>query len=298
MASRPDGGACHFLRDLRCSCHDVRPATCAEFPIVAHASDRLQLSLVLGCPGVELAALDRWAEGVPPDAPADGLETELAAVAREVERALAEGELARAARRWHRLRASIRRSSGGARGSDPRAPLYPVSEDLIPTDLAKAQLLDTEGDRIDLDGLPLAYDARWGRLAWRSHPGGVEFLSLEATGGAGPAREVLPLPARSPGLDGPARLRLRGYLGYRLARDQSLGTAYEELRSTGESQVSLRDVLLADLQSTAGQVLSLAILRRALTTDRRGPLTREDIDLGIRATDMDALDRPTVGLRL
>lgn len=265
---------------------------------MAHASSRLQLSLVLGCPGVDLDALDRWAGGPGADGPAKGLDTELAAVAHEIERASAEGELERASQRWRRLETRVRRATKGRGAPDPRSQLYPVSEELIPVELAGRDALQFEEQTADLDDLPMAYDARWGRLAWREHPGGVEFLSLEEAGGTGPAREVLPWPGRSPGLEGPAKLRLRGYLGYLLARDQTLGRAYEALLAPQRSFGSMFEVLCGELRATAAHVLGLAVLRRALTSGRRGPLECGDIDLGIRATDMDLLDRPTAGFRL
>ena len=42
----------------------------------------------------------------------------------------------------------------------------------------------------------------------------------------------------------------------------------------------------------------MAVLRHALGGGASGSLPMEAVDLGIRATDMELLDRPTLGLRL
>ncbi|HTT15724.1 MAG TPA: YkgJ family cysteine cluster protein, partial [Thermoplasmata archaeon] len=57
LSARPDGGACQFLANLRCGVHAQRPAPCREFPITVHLGERLQASVVLSCPGLDLRRL-------------------------------------------------------------------------------------------------------------------------------------------------------------------------------------------------------------------------------------------------
>ena len=147
-----------------------------------------------------------------------------------------------------------------------------------------------------LESLPMFHDPALGRVAWRPHTGGVEFLSLRESGGIAQHLGVFASPTRSPGLDAPSRSLLLGYLRYVLERDATIGAAYDHLL---EADPALpEEVVAEDLTLIANQVVRLAVLRRALTSDRRGELTVKDLENGIRATDMDILDRPTVGLRL
>ncbi len=298
IASRPNGGACHFLEATRCRCHRVRPATCAEFPLTAHAAGRVQVSLVLGCPGVSLEGLDPWADGVGSGPSAHGLASELATITHEIELASTSGEIARAAQRWSLLERRVQRRTGRAGDGDPRATLYPISDAVVPTKLSSPEFLEGVEPEEALEKLPLAYDTTWGRLSWRPVAGGVEFLALEETGGVRPRREVLPVPTRSPGLETDALRRLKGYLGYVLARDETLGTAYSAYLESDGRGVPLSELLFAQLHATAVQVVRMALLRRSLAGDGHGVLRPGDVDRGIRATDMQLLDAPTAGLRL
>ncbi len=45
-------GACHFLKDLRCQIHDVRPRPCRQFPVQIHLLRRVQINANLACPGI------------------------------------------------------------------------------------------------------------------------------------------------------------------------------------------------------------------------------------------------------
>lgn len=298
ISSRPNGGACHFLESTRCRCHRVRPATCAEFPLTAHASSRVQVSLVLGCPGVSLEGLDTWADGVGSGVPAYGLGSELSTITHEIELASAAGEIARAAQRWKLMQRRVQRRTRRAGDDDPRAALYPIPDAVVPTELSVPESVEGIETAEALEQLPLAYDPTWGRLSWRPAAGGVEFLSLEEPGGVGPRREVLPVPTRSPGLNAEALRRLKGYLGYVLARDETLGTAYSAYLESDDRSVPLSELLTTELHATAVQVVRMAHLRRSLAGEGRGVLRPGDIDRGIRATDMQLLDGPTAGLRL
>ncbi len=46
-------GACHFLKNMRCQIHDIRPRPCRNFPVQVHLLRRVQLNANLACPGIE-----------------------------------------------------------------------------------------------------------------------------------------------------------------------------------------------------------------------------------------------------
>jgi len=293
IASRPEGGACYFLREERCRCHAVRPATCGEFPLTAHVGHRVQVSVVVTCPGVDLSTLARRGEGTPLGPLSSDLHSEVEYVDLEVKHAETTGQLRWASQRHRSVERRLRREGSWQSEEEVRARLRPRLDELIPTALPEEPPPDEEEE---LESLPLFYDPAFGRVAWRPHTGGVEFLSLEETGGVRKHLGVLAPPTRSPGLDRPSRTLLRGYLGYVLERDATISAAYQQLLD-GEPGLP-EQVVAEDLRMIAGQVLGLALLRRALTSDRRGELAVHDVENGIRATDMDILDRPTAGLRL
>ncbi|MFO7618125.1 MAG: YkgJ family cysteine cluster protein, partial [Thermoplasmata archaeon] len=45
-------GACHFLRDRRCTIHDLRPSSCRQFPVHLHSLTGIQLNANLSCRGI------------------------------------------------------------------------------------------------------------------------------------------------------------------------------------------------------------------------------------------------------
>ncbi|MCI4354163.1 MAG: YkgJ family cysteine cluster protein, partial [Thermoplasmata archaeon] len=87
IPSRADGGACSMLVRNRCSVHAARPGPCAEFPLSSHLSDRIQVSVVLSCPGLRLDALRGPA--VPRDGAAPRIDTSLSSELEAVRRAVA-----------------------------------------------------------------------------------------------------------------------------------------------------------------------------------------------------------------
>jgi Fe-S-cluster containining protein len=293
IASRPEGGACYFLREGRCGCHGVRPATCGEFPLTAHVGERIQVSVVLSCPGVDLSALSSWGTGAPLGPVSPDLASEIEFMNREVAHAEATGQLRWAARRRRNVEHRLRRKASWQSEEEVRVRLRPQIDRLVPTELPPPDLPEEEEA---LASLPMFYDSAYGRVAWRPHPGGMEFFTLRETGGVDRHLGVLASPTQSPGLDGSGTTMLRGYLAYLLERDATFGTMYDYLLEAEPTRPEL--ALTDELQSIAGQVIRMACLRRALTSDRRGELSSRDIEDGIRATDMDILDRPAVGLRL
>ncbi|MGC2289463.1 MAG: YkgJ family cysteine cluster protein [Thermoplasmata archaeon] len=293
IASRAEGGACHFLQGERCRCHDARPATCGEFPLTVHVGQRVQVAVVLTCPGVDLSALGRRGEGTPVGPLSSDFSSEVESVRSEVSHAETTGQLRWALQRRRNVERRLRRVGSWQSEEEVRARLRPKLDGAIPTELRPLVLLEEDEE---LESLPMFYEPTLGRVAWRPHPGGTEFLSLREAGGIARHLEVLASPSRSPGLDAPARAMLRGYLAYVLERDATISAAYHSL--LGQEPALPEQVVASDLQMVADQVVRLAVLRRALTSGQRGELSSQDVENGIRATDMDILDRPTAGLRL
>jgi Fe-S-cluster containining protein len=290
LAARPGGGACQFLNDLRCRIHSARPAPCREFPISVHIGTRLQATLVLSCPGLGLAPLRSYgsADG---SASGSGLETELASVRRRLTPAVAR-RLIEAERRRRRLvrelesqgrwidEEEVRRQLGGR-------PLIPPLEEYAPGELPSVE----EG----LELLPMYYDGRAGPVALAQGLGGWEALELSAEGSSSPVGLAVP-PDRPPSLDRAAEMLLTGYLRYWLARDSFLAAVHLGMLSTSEGTVV--EAVLEDLHSIGSTVLARGAVRAKLRGEDGTRLSVADVELGIRGTDQDWLDRPTWGSRL
>jgi Fe-S-cluster containining protein len=293
IASRPEGGACHFLREQRCACHAERPATCGEFPLTTNVGGRIQVSLVLSCPGVELTPLLRRASGAPLGEMSPDLQSEVRFVREEIRQAERSGQLRWAVQRRRSVERRLRRTGQWQAEEEVRERIRPHLEDFVPLELTPPEVPE---EPEPLSSLPMFYDPEFGRVAFRAHPAGIEFVTLRENGGIDRHLGAFNSPTRSPGLDAQARSLLWGYVSYLLDRDAIFGIAYHYLLEgkTGSPE----SVMAAELRSAADQVIRLAALRRALTSDRRGALNQMDIEKGIRATDMDLLDRPTSGFRL
>jgi hypothetical protein len=293
IASRPEGGACHFLRDSRCGCHSVRPATCAEFPLVVHASGRVQVSVVLTCPGVDLGTLPLWSEGVPSVQLSTDLAGELAATHQEVLRAESAGEVHQALIIRRQTERRLGRQGRWQPEDEIRGRLRSRLLSLIPSELP---LEEEPTEEEELESLPLFYEPGVGRVARRPRAGGLEFLSLREEGGIAAHLGVLAPPGRAPALEPAGAAMLHGYLRYLLERDTTIAAVYLRLL---EGDEGLPDQGVEnDLREAAGQVLLMATLRRALVSGRRGALSAADIENGVRAVDMDLLDRPATDRRL
>ncbi len=287
VPSHANGGACTFLATNRCSVHAARPGPCAEFPLSAHAGPRVQLTLVLSCPGVDLDPLadpERSARGGPPD---PSLGSELAAVRRAV-RSLDPADRNRAERSWARaLRglgldtASIETARSRLRTDLP----MPRPDDLAAVPVPE----ESEG----LDRLPLFFDARYGRVALAGGDEGVELLALREGGGIERRLASFAYPDHLPRIGAEGDRLLRGYLAYVLERDGFVGAALDRTEARGED--GLIDRCREDLRELGAAVVSRAVYRTWLDGGSAEGLDADAIASGIRATDADYLDRATVG---
>jgi len=290
VAARPDGGACQFLTGLRCGIHETRPAPCREFPISVHVGTRLQATVVLSCPGLRLEPLLAGGSAVAP-LPFSGLDAELASMRRRVTPAV-ERRRTEAERRRRRI---VRELEGQGRWVDEEEVrrqlgnrrLIPRPEEYSPEDPPVAE----EG----LEFLPIYFDGRAGPVALAQGLGGWEALELSPEGGSRPLGIAVP-PDRPPAIDRDAEALLAGYLRYWLARDGLLAAAHVGMLSTLEGTVV--DATLDDLHAIASSVLARGAVRAKLRGEDGARLTVGDVELGIRATDQDWLDRPTWGTRL
>jgi Fe-S-cluster containining protein len=291
LAARPDGGACQFLRSVRCTVHEARPHPCVEFPVSVHVGTRAQATLVLACPGVELAPLAGFAGSPTGEAPV-GFEEELGSAERRLPlvspRALGE------ARRRHRtLRRRLERDDRWVPEPEVRATLgarlpLPTDADFPAPDPPPAE----EG----LEFLPLFFDGRAGPVALAGTDGNWELLELAPEGGVRAHLGQIPPPDRLPPLTDDAARLLEGYLRYHLARDAFLAAELVEMVEAEEGSVD--EWVGTGLRALGATVVSRGLVRAKLRRDVDGPLTADDIADGIRATDFEALDRPTWGLRL
>ncbi|HKV90581.1 MAG TPA: hypothetical protein VJQ43_05220, partial [Thermoplasmata archaeon] len=255
---------------------------CAEFPVTVHVSDRAQATLVLSCPGLDPTGLDRWADGPPSSLPPTGLEGELRAARAEWDRTGSSKELAR-----HRVRYRGRDSGGPIEAG--RARLHhelslPRAEDFPPEPPPEASG--------NLAELPLTFSESLGIVAFAGHPAGWS-LHRFSEGGAEPvpltvANPPDSLPGRTPGGD----RRLRAYLHYLVERDDAFDTVLAGEAPPGP----LVEHVAGDLVRTGATVLARAFVLQRLHGGH-GPLDETDVWLGIRATDAEWLDRPTVGRR-
>ncbi|MGA8276040.1 MAG: YkgJ family cysteine cluster protein [Thermoplasmata archaeon] len=291
LRAHPNGGACGLLQDLRCSAHGARPHPCREFPIHVHLGTRLQASLVLSCPGVELDSLlegASYAQRAPPV----GFESELASVERRVGPALAR-RLSEAGRRRGRLARALEREGRWVDENDVRRILrsrvphpgpadYPVPDPPLADD--------------GLELLPLYFDGRAGPVALAVGLGGWEALELRPSGGVERHLGVVPPPSSPPSLAPPAEKLLTGYLRYFLERDLLFASVLPRMAEVGEGTVT--DWVEEELRGIGAIVVSRAIVRSKLNGVGVEPLTATTLADGIRATDQDLMDVPTWGDRL
>ena len=219
-----------------------------------------------------------------------GLEEELAHVRTEFEKAPIAGWIANHRRRENAL---IRTMEREGRWEDPEhlrqrllgAPPFPDPDD-FPVTLPPSE---EEG----VENLPLFFEEGIGVVALAGREEGYDALLLQESGGVRSRLGTFSPPDKRPELDGDGLRLLEGYLRLVIRRDQLIWAAYAELRNVPEA--TLGELAEEIVREAASQVLSRAVVRarlKGMTGDR---LTREDVARGVRATDSDLLDLPTLG---
>ncbi len=288
VRSYPDGGACRLLSEDRCIAHLVRPLVCSSFPVEPYAGRRSwQPSVVLSCPGLSLAPLDDWAQGVVPSEPASGLDLELRSARRRALRPRAVAVPVTAAAERRRWEARLRRRGQWVD--------YDVLRTTIAAGVAKIDDVELPGEEPpDLsDGrelLPIFYDGRSGPVSLAAHPLGWSLDKLSPRGGVARSLGVFPIPTEVPEIDDSAARRLAGYLVYWLHRDQLIDEALLAASTDAQSR-PLETWVRSELAWIRATVLSRAVVRAHAVGEYTRILDRAAIDRGIMASDADLLDR-------
>jgi Fe-S-cluster containining protein len=290
LASHPDGGACKLLTDRRCSAHTARPHPCREFPLTIHVGDRLQATVVLSCPGVDLAGL----QGAPVSSRSgpEGFDSELAAVRARIEPSTAR-RMDVSRRRRQRIVRLLDNSGRWEEEEDVRRLLrdsipLPADEDF--------PALEPPSEDDGMDRLPLFFDGRAGPVALSAGLGGWELHELSPNGGFVRSLGVVPPPEEPPPLTSDASELLVGYLRYWLERDAFFGALHYDMLEGADGTVS--EWAAEELRSIGAVTLARAELRAKIARGEVDRLTPVDVANGIRATDQDLLDRESWGERL
>jgi hypothetical protein len=293
ISDRGDGGACYLLEGGRCRAHSARPFPCREFPLSAHIGDRVQVSAILGCPGLDLSRFLDWADGRAPRRAPQGLDSELEAVLDQLEPGPIDLTIAQAQRRFRSVVARLERRGLWEEPTAIRRAVHPELLELVRAAFPPEDPPDREEG---IAALPLFRDSRFGVVATAQHPGGWEFLSLSESGGDPASLNVLPPPSRCPELAADGERALRAYLEYLLARDQTYFQAADRVDPHGDG--GLLEEVAWDLGEIGALVVSRASARQTLRGVDPGPLDAATVLDGVRATDAEVVDRPSLGVRL
>jgi Fe-S-cluster containining protein len=288
IASRPFGGACHFLRSTRCGIRPQRPAPCRMFPITVHLGERAQASIVLSCPGV---SLDRLVDG--PGAPAGSLASELEAVRGQL--ALeGEGRMAKL-KEEHRRRRAARGGEGSAEEEAERLRqrMRRWLSLVEPTSMTRTAPPPVS---IGIERLPLVFSGT--ERPWAMATRGRRWTLLELTAEGEPPREhwATSPPDRLPSIPDEARRLWKGYLNYWIERDQLIG--FVEAGFPDADEEKLGELLPSSLEEIGSTVLSRAWLLARARGSPAQSLSLSDVADGIRASDMDLLDQLSWGEQL
>ncbi len=291
LPTRPNGGACVLLRGDRCTAHAARPFPCRTYPLQAHVGRRLQVTLVLACPGLDLGALATWAAPGGARAGPRGFESELGALAEEGAQAPLLAWMRDASDEERRLLRRIAHHAGPEDPEEVRARLRRTPGGPDPT---QQLCLPPPGEDAPLEELPVLFHGQYGRVALRSTDVETyELLGLHENGTPPERLAEIPLPEELPRLDPEAAELLGGYQRYLVDRDHLLWSTYLEMSSGRPGALS--DELAANLTEATTEAL-----RRASVLARFGGadgdrLGAEELLAGIRAVDSELLDRPTLG---
>jgi Fe-S-cluster containining protein len=290
IASHGDGGGCELLSDNRCGAHGARPHPCREFPLTAHVGQRLQVTVVLSCPGVDFSVLGTPRTGT--RATSSGFTEELAALRERMDASTAR-RLENSQRRRRKIVRFLSAESRWQEETDVRAEVerslpLPTAEDFPVPEPPTAD----EG----LSQLPLFFDGRAAPVALAEGLGGWELLELSPQGGVARSLGIVPPPDRMPSLTAEATRLLQGYLRYWLRRDALFGAVHVEMLRVPDGR-TVRESVEQELREIGALVLARAEVRAKLRRDPVDRLSAVDLADGIRATDQDLLDRDSWGDR-
>ncbi|MCI4369685.1 MAG: YkgJ family cysteine cluster protein, partial [Thermoplasmata archaeon] len=219
VRSRPEGGACHFLSDLKCRAYAGRPFPCRTFPVSVHLASRAQATVVLGCPGLPLDPL-RSPPGHRSARGPKGLDEELSLL----EAALAEDPGRGWRKQWVRNLKAMGLSEIEAADAQDPAPLQArlAQDPPMPTD-ADMRRVDLPSVEEGVEGFPLFWEEGTGVVAIGRRGEDWEAVSLKESGGVRAELGRFLAPDHLPRLEAGAEALLKGYLSYVARRDLSFG---------------------------------------------------------------------------
>ncbi len=309
------GGACHFLRDRRCTIYEKRPKFCRQFPVRIHALHRIQLNANLACPGVTMGgnSLSVFGSGILDGIEEIELEVSLRNVGDRLQwfrencrnrgifhppeelRVVGEGLLRTLERPDGIGRTLAFANSEPEIGTiSPEEVLNLIEETDAPGDLEDIAL-DGNYSLLELEDtawLPVYVDADLQWNALRSGSGQIHWMTLQEDG---ELTTVKAFALEETGLLSPDPQALRTLARYAAlinSRDHFLGYAYH-VCAIQKFQYDMMTVYLGLLATTM-----LDVWWRAGVVGKVIGKSHLDSDLaweGIRAYDMNCLALPTMG---
>lgn len=145
-----------------------------------------------------------------------------------------------------------------------------------------------------LEELPIFHDRDHGVVGIGSERDGWSLQPLAERGGRPPPLGSFRVETEPPQLGASARAALAGYLRYVAERDATIWTVLEDA-SPRSTLPELEVRTGADLLAIASTVVARAALRAAAAGGDPRHLKEEELLDGVRATDAECLDRPTLG---
>ncbi len=309
-------GACHFLKDRRCTIHEQRPAFCRQFPVHVHALHRIQLNGNLSCRGITLgdSTLLKHGEEVLSSISQEHMDQVMAEVSQRLSQFQENAENYEVYQSLERLRETVTAllPNLAEEGGIGRLLAFADSEPVI-QDMPSAEIVDmilgcdpaddlqnvaSKGnyEHLNLDnpaGLPayVGSDFQW--LVYRSEDSQIVFYKLEPDGALEKFKEIDLQDIELMQPDPQALIVFAGYAALLNSRDQFLGYAYQVCHDQ-EYAYDLMTVYLGLLATTLLDLWWRSCLIGRLLGKKE--LDKELAEEGIRAFDMDCLDMPTMGV--
>ena len=309
-------GACHFLKDRRCTIHEQRPAFCRQFPVHVHALHRIQLNGNLSCRGITLGGdtLLKHGEEVFSSISEEMKNQVLAEVEQRLSQFRENAEESGVYQSTEVLRETATAllphlaEEGGIGRLLAFADSEPVIGDMPPEEIVEMILgCDPAGDlqevaskgnyaQFDLDNpawLPVYVGSDFQWLQYRSEDDQIVFYKLEPDGALEKYESFYLKDIKLMQPDAKAMTVFVGYAALLNSRDQFLGYAYQ-VCDDQEYAYDLMTVYLGLLATTLLDLWWRSCLIGRLLGKKE--LDKELAKEGIMAFDMDCLDMPTMGV--
>ncbi len=309
-------GACHFLKDRRCTIHQQRPAFCRQFPIHVHAFQRIQLNGNLSCRGITQGGdtLLKHGEEVLSSIPKILIDQVMAEINQRLSQFQQNAEECGVYQSPEKLRETATlllphlAEEGGIGRLLAFADSEPVIGDMPPDEIINMiqdcdpaqdlQEVASQGNyaHLDLDNpawLPVYVGSDFQWMQYRSEDNQIVFYRLEPDGALEKHTEFHLKDIELLQPDPQALIVFTGYAALLNSRDQFLGYAYQ-VCADQEYAYDLMTVYLGLLGTTILDMWWRSCLIGKLLGKKE--LDKELAEEGIRAFDMDCLDMPTMGV--